>query len=38
VAPCDLVQEEDFEQDCFTNPEPCGACQWAMGLLQCLQD
>lgn len=38
VAPCDLVQEEDFEQDCFTNPEPCGSCLWAMGLLQCLQD
>lgn len=38
VAPCDLVQEEDFDVDCFTNPEPCGACQWAMGLLQCLQD
>jgi putative metalloenzyme radical SAM/SPASM domain maturase len=37
VAPCDLVQEEDFEQDCFTQNEPCGACQWAMGLLQCLQ-
>jgi putative metalloenzyme radical SAM/SPASM domain maturase len=37
VAPCDLLQEEDFEQDCYTQPEPCGACQWAMGLLQCLQ-
>ena len=37
VAPCDLLQEEDFEQDCYTQVEPCGACQWAMGLLQCLQ-
>jgi len=37
VAPCDLVQEENFEHDCFTNPEPCGACQWSLGLMQCLQ-
>jgi len=37
VAPCDLVQADDFEQDCFTRVEPCGACPWAMGLLQCLQ-
>lgn len=36
-APCNLVQEENFVQDCFSNSEPCGACQWAMGLLQCLQ-
>jgi putative metalloenzyme radical SAM/SPASM domain maturase len=36
VAPCDLLQEDDFEQDCYTQVEPCGACQWAMGLLQCL--
>jgi putative metalloenzyme radical SAM/SPASM domain maturase len=37
VAPCDLVQEEDFVHDCFAGSEPCGSCQWAMGLLQCLQ-
>lgn len=37
VAPCDLVQNEDFEHDCFASSEPCGSCQWAMGLLQCLQ-
>ncbi|MCD4689147.1 MAG: SPASM domain-containing protein, partial [Desulfuromonadaceae bacterium] len=37
VAPCDLVQEEDFLHDCFAGDEPCGSCQWAMGLLQCLQ-
>lgn len=37
VAPCDLVQEEDFLHDCFAGTEPCGSCQWAMGLLQCLQ-
>jgi putative metalloenzyme radical SAM/SPASM domain maturase len=37
VAPCDLVQAEDFLHDCFANDEPCGSCPWAMGLLQCLQ-
>ncbi len=37
VAPCDLVQDEDFLHDCFAGNEPCGSCQWAMGLLQCLQ-
>lgn len=36
-APCNLVQEEDFQEDCYSGNEPCGACQWAMGLLQCLQ-
>ncbi len=37
VAPCDLLQREDFDHDCFANTEPCGSCQWAMGLLKCLQ-
>ncbi len=37
VAPCDLAQDEDFVHDCFAGTEPCGSCQWAMGLLQCLQ-
>ena len=37
VAPCDLIQKEDFDHDCFAGTEPCGSCQWAMGLLQCLQ-
>jgi len=37
VAPCDYVQEENFAQDCFLKSEPCGACLWASGLLQCLQ-
>ena len=37
VAPCDLVQAEDFAQDCFASEEPCGACPWGLGLLQCLQ-
>jgi len=37
VAPCDYIQEEQFEQDCYLKTEPCGACLWSMGLLQCLQ-
>jgi len=37
VAPCDYIQAEDFEQDCYLKSEPCGACLWSMGLLQCLQ-
>lgn len=37
VAPCDYIQAEDFEQDCYLKTEPCGACLWSMGLLQCLQ-
>ena len=36
VAPCDYVEQEEFEQDCYIREEPCGACFWAMGLLQCL--
>jgi len=36
VVPCDLLQDEDFDVDCYARPEPCGACQWAMGLFQCL--
>ena len=37
VAPCDYIEADDFEQDCFLGVEPCGACLWSMGLLQCLQ-
>ncbi|PLX93923.1 MAG: radical SAM protein [Desulfuromonas sp.] len=37
VAPCDYVESEEFEQDCFLGKEPCGACLWSTGLLQCLQ-
>lgn len=37
VAPCDYMEAEEFEQDCYLREEPCGACLWAMGLLQCLQ-
>ncbi len=37
VAPCDYIEKEEFEQDCYIMEEPCGTCLWAMGLLQCLQ-
>jgi putative metalloenzyme radical SAM/SPASM domain maturase len=35
-APCDYVQAEAFEQDCYVNAEPCGGCLWSAGLFQCL--
>ena len=37
VALCDYTQFEDFEQDCYISPVPCGACLWCTGLFQCLQ-
>jgi len=36
-ALCDYVQGEDFEQDCYIESVPCGACLWCTGLFQCLQ-
>ncbi|AJE04813.1 radical SAM protein [Geobacter pickeringii] len=35
-APCDYVQAENFEQDCYVNTEPCGSCLWSAGMFQCL--
>src|SRR5512133_155519 len=35
-APCDLVQNEPFEQDCYVNTEPCGSCLWNSGVFRCL--
>lgn len=35
-ALCDYAREEDFEQDCYTNEVPCGACLWCTGLFHCL--
>lgn len=35
-APCDYVQAENFEQDCYVNAEPCGSCLWSAGMFQCL--
>jgi putative metalloenzyme radical SAM/SPASM domain maturase len=36
-ALCDYIQGEDFEQDCYMETVPCGACLWCTGLFQCLQ-
>jgi putative metalloenzyme radical SAM/SPASM domain maturase len=36
LALCDYAREEDFEQDCYTNEVPCGACLWCTGLFHCL--
>lgn len=36
LALCDYVREEDFEQDCYVNDVPCGACLWCTGLFHCL--
>jgi putative metalloenzyme radical SAM/SPASM domain maturase len=36
-ALCDYVAEADFEQDCYIESVPCGACLWCTGLFQCLQ-
>jgi putative metalloenzyme radical SAM/SPASM domain maturase len=36
-ALCDYVGEEEFEQDCYIEQVPCGACLWCTGLFHCLQ-
>ncbi len=36
-ALCDYVGEAEFEQDCYIQQVPCGACLWCTGLFQCLQ-
>jgi putative metalloenzyme radical SAM/SPASM domain maturase len=36
-ALCDYVSEEEFEQDCYLEQVPCGACLWCTGLFHCLQ-
>jgi len=36
-ALCDYVGDADFEQDCYIEQVPCGACLWCTGLFQCLQ-
>jgi putative metalloenzyme radical SAM/SPASM domain maturase len=35
-SPCDNVQKETFEQDCYINSEPCGSCLWSSGVFRCL--
>jgi putative metalloenzyme radical SAM/SPASM domain maturase len=34
---CGNMNTEEFEQDCYLNTEPCGACLWCMDMLQCLK-
>jgi putative metalloenzyme radical SAM/SPASM domain maturase len=36
-ALCDLVQDEEFSEDCHLNTVPCAACLWCTGVFQCLQ-
>jgi hypothetical protein len=36
-ALCDYVADADFEQDCYIQQVPCGACLWCTGLFHCLQ-
>jgi hypothetical protein len=31
------MNTEEFEQDCYLNTEPCGACLWCMDMMQCLK-
>lgn len=33
---CNFIIGENFEQDCYLNPQPCGDCLWSRGILQCL--
>ena len=35
-ALCDYVGDEEFEQDCYIERVPCGACLWCTGLFKCL--
>ena len=35
-SPCDLVQAEKFDQDCYVNTEPCGSCLWSSGVFRCM--
>ena len=36
-ALCDYVAEAEFEQDCYIEKVPCGACLWCTDLFHCLQ-
>jgi putative metalloenzyme radical SAM/SPASM domain maturase len=36
-ALCDYTGDEEFEQDCYIERVPCGACLWCTGLFHCLQ-
>ena len=36
LALCDYVQDENSEQDCHINAEPCAACMWCLGIFNCM--
>lgn len=36
VVPCQYLQADEFEQDCYGNSVPCGDCFWCMGMFNCL--
>jgi MoaA/NifB/PqqE/SkfB family radical SAM enzyme len=37
LSPCDLVQQQEFSEDCYANQEPCGSCLWRCGVFRCLE-
>ena len=37
LSPCDYIDGDVFEHDCYTNTVPCCDCPWPMGVLNCLQ-
>lgn len=37
VAPCDSLTNEEFTNDCYLSPVPCGDCFWCMSMFNCLQ-
>ena len=36
LALCDYVQDENSNQDCHINAEPCAACMWCLGIFNCM--
>lgn len=36
LAPCDYLEGDSFEQDCYLNQAPCGSCLWGAGIFHCL--
>lgn len=37
VVPCEFMEAETFEQDCYGNTIPCADCFWGMGMFNCLR-
>ncbi|ACV68240.1 radical SAM/SPASM domain-containing protein [Desulfohalobium retbaense] len=35
--PCNMVDTDAFETDCYTLEVPCGDCPWGQGIVQCLR-